>query len=65
MTKLIMKPESSDHHMGCFGDFAIEDAICRKFCALRLRCAVEREQNSRMEMLEELLSSEGVPDRVQ
>jgi hypothetical protein len=39
-----------DDHLGCFGDFNIEDPICKKFCALSLRCIIERDQNVRMEI---------------
>jgi hypothetical protein len=48
-----------DDHLGCFGEFNINDTVCKKFCALNLRCIIERDQNSRMEILEDLLSGEG------
>ena len=56
---------SPDEHMGCFGNFNIEDAICRKFCILSLRCAVEYNHNSRMALIEELLSAEGLYEKIQ
>ena len=43
-----------EHHVGCFGDFNPEDRICRKFCALCIRCAIENDQVTRMEILEDL-----------
>ena len=49
-----------DDHLGCFGDFNIEDPICKKFCALSLRCVIERDQNVRMEILEDLVSPDGM-----
>ncbi len=49
-----------DDHLGCFGDFNIEDPICKKFCALSLRCIIERDQNIRMEILEDLVSPDGM-----
>lgn len=49
-----------DDHLGCFGDFNIEDPICKKFCALSLRCIIERDQNVRMEILEDLVSPDGM-----
>jgi hypothetical protein len=52
-------------HLGCFGDFNREDAICRRFCSLRLRCAIERDQNEQMELLEEMISSETMYFNVQ
>jgi hypothetical protein len=36
----------------------MSDAICRKQCAIRIRCAIESEQKQRLEMLEEMVSIE-------
>ena len=47
-----------DSHIGCFGRFHIEDPICKSLCALRLRCSTEHEQNDRLELLEELVSTD-------
>jgi len=47
-----------DHHVGCFGDFNPEDQICITHCALCIRCAVENDQLSKMEILEELFFAE-------
>ena len=47
-----------DQHIGCFGEFNPEDRICSKHCALCLRCAIESDQVTRMEILEDLLYSE-------
>lgn len=52
-------------HMDCFGDFAMEDALCRKYCALNLMCAIEKDHNMRMELLEEMLTGDGTPLRLQ
>jgi len=54
-----------DHHLGCFGEFNTADRICKTLCALRLRCVIERDQNVRMEILEELVSSDGIPLKIQ
>jgi len=43
-------------HMGCFGEHNPEDTICKRFCALRLRCAIERDHNVRLELIEDLIS---------
>ena len=43
-----------EHHVGCFGEFNPEDQICRKFCALCIRCAIESDQVTKMEILEDL-----------
>lgn len=49
---------STNDHLACFGDYAPEDVICRKFCALRLRCAIEQNQSIQMEMIEDLITYE-------
>jgi len=54
-----------DEHLGCFGDFDIDDSICRRFCALRIRCAIEQDQNARMELLEELVSFDRAVMKIQ
>jgi hypothetical protein len=39
--------------LGCFGSFQSEDPICRNHCAIRIRCAIERDQAIYLEILEE------------
>ena len=57
MKKELMNKISFDNHLGCFGNFNIENPICKKLCALRLRCAIDRNKNTQMELLEDLISS--------
>jgi len=57
MKKELMNKISFDNHLGCFGNFNIDDQICRKLCALRLRCDIDRNKNTRMELLEDLICS--------
>ena len=52
---------SVDDHLGCFGNFKLEDPICKKFCVLSLRCALERDRNARQEFLEDIVFSDGMP----
>jgi hypothetical protein len=42
----------------CFGEFNPADKICARYCAVRIRCAVEKEELARMEILEELTVQE-------
>lgn len=42
----------------CFGTYNREERVCTRLCALRLRCAIEHERNSQLELLEELISAE-------
>ena len=56
MKKELMDQISIDGHLGCLGSFNIEDPICKKLCALNLRCAIKRDKNARLELLEDLMS---------
>ena len=65
-----MKESSSPNRLlnellGCFGDFNRENNICRRHCALGLRCCIEREQNEQMELLEDMITSETMYYNVQ
>lgn len=42
--------------LDCFGGFIATDRLCQKYCAMRLRCAIEKTQALRMEMLENLVA---------
>jgi hypothetical protein len=50
---------SLEHYLGCFGSFSIDDTICRKFCALSLRCAIETDQNAQLDLLDDLMVLNG------
>ena len=52
-------------HLGCFGDFSLEDPICKTVCAINLRCAIEREQIDRIEILQELAFSDDLYLKIQ
>ncbi|MCU0590998.1 MAG: hypothetical protein MUC57_05935 [Desulfobacterales bacterium] len=39
--------------LGCFGGFQSDDPVCRKYCAIRIRCAIERDQAIFLEVLDE------------
>ena len=54
-----------DSDWGCFGSFDSYNPVCRKRCALRLRCIVARERIARMELMEELTSDELSPPIIQ
>lgn len=60
MKKELMNQISIDDHLGCLGNFNIEDPLCKKFCALSLRCAIDRDKNAQLELLEDLMSYNGV-----
>ncbi len=52
-------------HLGCFGDFNIEDRVCRRYCVLSLRCAIERDQNEQMELLEDMIATDSLTLKIQ
>jgi len=56
---------SLDDHLGCFGDFSMEDPICNRFCALRIRCTIARDENIRMEIFEDLLLGDDLMSKIQ
>lgn len=55
----------TDRYLDCFGAFDISDPICKNHCILCLRCIVEKNQNTRMEIFEEMMASEMIPIRLQ
>ncbi len=54
MKKITAQCAAATIHTGCFGNFRFEDAICRKHCAIRLRCAIERDDKMLLEVVEEM-----------
>jgi len=56
---------SADTHLGCFGHFDMTDGLCRHHCAMRLRCAIERDQRQQFELIEEMLTAERSSDKMQ
>lgn len=60
MKRNLEKKKMIANHLGCFGNFESADTICRRFCALNLRCAIERDQNDQLEILEDILDAEGM-----
>ena len=58
MMKKLNDVITPDELLDCFGDFNKSDRLCTKYCVLRLRCAIEQEQNIRSILLEELVAAE-------
>lgn len=65
MKKELVNQISLDDHLGCLGNFDLQDPLCKKLCALNLRCAIESEKNTRLELLEDLISYNGMIIKVQ
>ncbi len=60
MKQLLTERISLGEHLACYGNFKMSDPVCNRFCVLNLRCAIERDQSDQMEILEEMIYSEGV-----
>lgn len=52
-------------HMGCYGNFSINDPLCKGYCALNIRCAIEHDQIIQLEVLEDLVAQEHMAMTVQ
>lgn len=55
----------NDDVVECYGRFDIRARICRKYCALRLRCAIEQSEQLRSEQLEDLMNSYEISTNIQ
>ena len=53
------------NHLDCFGEFQKEDPICRRYCALNIRCIIEQDQKTRMEIIEDMVTSENLLIKIQ
>jgi hypothetical protein len=51
--------------LDCFGSFQKENQLCRKYCAVNIRCAIEQDQNNRIEMFEDILAVEEQFSKIQ
>jgi len=54
MKKITAQCAAATIHTGCYGNFRFEDAVCRKHCAIRIRCAIERDEKTLLEVVEEM-----------
>ena len=58
-------PQDLDRFLECFGSFNAENKVCLQSCSLNLRCAIEKEEQMRMELLEEITTPDGATLKVQ
>ena len=65
MKKTIPEIPPADDQIGCIGEFDITDDICKKYCALNLRCAIEHYQNERLEVIEDIVASNSTFIKIQ
>ncbi|GEM_PF-254700 len=53
----LVKPESLEGRLHCFGDFDPTDPICLKYCALNINCAIAKQEYSSFQVVDESISS--------
>ena len=63
--KVTVRRISTTLRLGCFGHFRSEDRVCRAHCAIRIRCAIERDQKIVMEVMSEMDAGEDLPVKLQ
>lgn len=54
-----------EEYVDCFGKYNMADTICAKFCAVSIKCAIEKSAHSRLEMIEELMAMDAKPLKTQ
>lgn len=42
----------------CFGEYDAESSMCKNSCGISIRCAIEREQQTKDEILQDLFDAE-------
>jgi phosphotransferase system IIB component len=65
MNNIVYTLISSIEQADCFGGYDMNNLLCSNHCALRLRCAIEQENNMRSELFEELFVFEGTSVKLQ
>ena len=65
MNKAIPQTPLVDDQVGCIGEFDATDDICKKYCALKLKCAIEYHQNARLEVIEDIVASNSTFVKIQ
>lgn len=63
--KVNVRRTSTTLRLGCFGHFRSEDRVCRNHCAIRIRCAIERDQKLVLEVMSEMGETEDLPLKLQ
>ncbi|MFO8113128.1 MAG: hypothetical protein R6T92_11535 [Desulfosalsimonadaceae bacterium] len=64
MEQLFTEDEYTDM-VDCYGRFDFSATICRKFCAVRLRCAVEQSEQLKIEQLEDMIGAYEISQKIQ
>jgi hypothetical protein len=54
----------SRDNLACFGEYSKADAVCTRYCAIAIRCAIEHSQNPRVDILDHLLTLDFFPAKI-
>jgi hypothetical protein len=65
MIKDFVKTRLIDKYLDCFGDLDLQNPICRKYCALRLKCAIEQVEQDRLMQIDDFIGIEEAPLKLQ
>jgi hypothetical protein len=52
MKKGLIEGNRLGRYLQCYGEFNMEDPVCKTLCALRLRCAVDYGQREQLDLME-------------
>jgi hypothetical protein len=58
MNKKKLLKQIIDAHLDCFGEFNSNDPICRKKCALCIKCHIEKIQTQNLLFSDEIFGTE-------
>lgn len=59
------KDKLVDSYLECFGDLNLKDPVCRKYCALRLKCAIEQVEQDRLVQMEDIINAQEIALKMQ
>lgn len=65
MMEKFYKTDTEDNFVECFGHFNFDNSICRNHCGVRLRCAIEQSEQTRMEQMEDWMAVQEMPSKIQ
>lgn len=61
-----MYPRNEDADtVECYGRFDIKATLCRKYCGVRLCCAIEQSEQLRIEQLEDMMNAYEISSKIQ
>lgn len=56
--------DDSRDNLECFGEYSKHDKICTEYCGASIRCAIEHQQNPRIDILDHLLTLDFYPAKM-